>query len=81
MLAYIIRRILMLIPVLIGMSVITFSIIHLMPGNPAQTILGEQATPEAIAELEERMGLNEPYIVQIRLLCEEFIERRFGDFS
>ncbi|WP_147804089.1 ABC transporter permease [Alkalicoccus halolimnae] len=64
MLAYTIRRILMLIPVLIGMSLITFSIIHLIPGNPAQTILGEQATPQAIAQLEEQLGINEPYLVQ-----------------
>lgn len=54
----------MLIPVLIGMSLITFSIIHLIPGNPAQTILGEQATPQAIEQLEEQLGLNEPYFVQ-----------------
>ncbi|MBM7096285.1 ABC transporter permease [Bacillus sp. H-16] len=64
MLSYTIRRLLMLIPVLIGMSLITFSIIHLIPGNPAQTILGEQATPQAIAALEEQLGLNEPYFVQ-----------------
>jgi peptide/nickel transport system permease protein len=54
----------MLIPVLVGMSLITFSIVHLIPGNPAQTILGEQATPQAIADLEEILGLNEPYLVQ-----------------
>ncbi|TVP84812.1 MAG: ABC transporter permease [Alkalicoccus sp.] len=64
MLAYTIRRLLMLVPVLIGMSLITFSIIHLIPGNPAQTILGEQATPQAIAQLEEQLGLNEPYLIQ-----------------
>ncbi|PRO65445.1 ABC transporter permease [Alkalicoccus urumqiensis] len=62
--AYILRRLFMLIPVLIGMSLITFSIIHLIPGNPAQTILGEQATPQAIEQLEEQLGLNEPYLVQ-----------------
>ncbi|MCE7793291.1 ABC transporter permease [Salipaludibacillus sp. CUR1] len=64
MISYTIRRLLMLIPVLIGMSLITFSIIHLIPGNPAQTILGEQATPQAIEQLEEQLGLNEPYFVQ-----------------
>ncbi|UCZ53113.1 ABC transporter permease [Bacillus shivajii] len=64
MISYTIRRLLMLIPVLIGMSIITFSIVHLIPGNPAQTILGEQASPQAIADLEERLGLNEPYFVQ-----------------
>lgn len=64
MLAYTIRRLLMLIPVLVGMSLITFSIVHLIPGNPAQVILGEQATPQAIASLEEQLGLNEPYFIQ-----------------
>ena len=64
MTTYIIRRLLMLIPVLIGMTLITFSIIHLIPGNPAQVILGETATAEAIENLEESMGLNEPYFVQ-----------------
>lgn len=55
------RRIALLIPVLIGMTVVTFSIIWLIPGNPAQTILGEQASPQAIAELEEQLGLNNPF--------------------
>lgn len=64
MVTYIIRRLLMLIPVLIGMTLITFSIVHLIPGNPAQVILGETATSQAIADLEQAMGLNEPYFVQ-----------------
>ncbi|MBR3119360.1 MULTISPECIES: ABC transporter permease [Oceanobacillus] len=64
MFSYILRRLLMLIPVLIGMTLITFSIVHLIPGNPAQVILGETATANAITELEESMGLNEPYFVQ-----------------
>lgn len=53
MFSYILRRLLMLIPVLIGMTLITFSIVHLIPGNPAQVILGETATANAIAELEK----------------------------
>lgn len=64
MTSYIMRRIVQLIPVLIGMTIITFAIVHLIPGNPAQTILGEKATPEAIAELEKTMKLDEPLIVQ-----------------
>ena len=64
MVTYILRRLLMLIPVLIGMTLITFSIVHLIPGNPAQVILGETATADAIANLEKTMGLNEPYFVQ-----------------
>ncbi|KKK36393.1 peptide ABC transporter permease [Mesobacillus campisalis] len=62
--SYITRRILQLIPVLIGMSIIVFSIIHAIPGDPATVILGDQATPEAVAELREEMGLNEPLVKQ-----------------
>ncbi|WP_416147856.1 ABC transporter permease [Salipaludibacillus sp. HK11] len=64
MFAYTVRRLLMLIPVLLGMSIVTFSIIHLIPGNPAQVILGDQATATAVANLEEQLGLNDPFFVQ-----------------
>lgn len=64
MIAYTVRRLLMLIPVLLGMSIVTFSIIHLIPGNPAQVILGDQATATAVANLEEQLGLNQPFFVQ-----------------
>lgn len=78
MLSYIARRILMLIPVLIGMSLITFSIVHLIGGNPAQTMLGEQATEKAIIELEERLGLNEPYYVQYALYVKGLVQGDLG---
>lgn len=78
MFAYTVRRLLMLIPVLIGMTIITFSIIHLIPGNPAHTMLGEQATPEAIEALEESLGLNDPYIVQYGLYVKGLITGDLG---
>lgn len=64
MMAYTIRRLLMLFPVLIGMTIVTFAIIHFIPGNPARIILGDQATATAIANLEEQLGLNRPFYVQ-----------------
>ncbi|MGM0834734.1 MAG: ABC transporter permease [Bacillota bacterium] len=64
MFAYIIRRILMLIPVLIGMTLVVFSIIHAIPGNPAQIILGQRATKEAMAELTSKLGLDQPLYIQ-----------------
>ncbi len=64
LLAYTIRRILMLIPVLFGMSIVVFSIIHAIPGDPAQMILGEKASPEAIKELRLQLGLDNPWYVQ-----------------
>lgn len=64
LLAYSIRRILMLIPVLVGMSIIVFSIIRAIPGDPALTILGEKASPQAIADIREALGLNNPWYIQ-----------------
>lgn len=55
---YILKRLLMMIPVLIGVTFVVFCIMDMTPGNPAQMILGEAATPESIAKLEEELGLN-----------------------
>jgi peptide/nickel transport system permease protein len=64
MLTYTIRRLLMLIPVLFGMTLVVFFIIRAIPGDPAQVILGQQATKEAIAALTEKLGLNNPWYIQ-----------------
>lgn len=61
---YIIKRILTLIPVLIGVTLIVYLIMSFAPGDPAVTILGDQATPEAIEQLREEMHLNDPVLVQ-----------------
>ena len=61
---YILKRLVALIPVIIGVTLIVYFIMSLAPGDPATTILGDQATPEAIAKLREEMGLNDPIIVQ-----------------
>ncbi len=64
MLKYVIRRLLTLIPVLFIVSVVIFLLIHLVPGDPAAVMLGDQATPEQIAALRETLGLNEPLVLQ-----------------
>ena len=61
---YIVQRVVMLIPVLIGISVVTFSMLRLIPGDPATVMLGEHATPEQLEEFRERMGLNDPIYIQ-----------------
>ncbi|AFS78150.1 peptide ABC transporter permease protein [Gottschalkia acidurici 9a] len=61
---YIVKRILSLIPVLIIVSLIVFSIMHLTPGDPAVVILGMEATPDEIAKLNEELGLNLPIYEQ-----------------
>jgi len=60
MLKYIIRRVSVLFVVLIGVTIIVSSLIYLAPGNPARIALGQTATPEAVAQLEQEMGLNQP---------------------
>ena len=61
---YVLKRILLLIPVLLGVSLLVFTIMSLTPGDPAQLILGENAPKEAILKLREEMGLNDPFLVQ-----------------
>jgi len=64
MVRFLVRRLLLTIPVLLGVATLVFSLIHLVPGDPAQAMLGESAAPEDIAELRERLGLDRPLYVQ-----------------
>ena len=64
MLSYIGKRLLQLIPVLLGMTFIVFMIIRAIPGNPAQIILGQQATKEAVEALTIKLGLDNPWYIQ-----------------
>jgi peptide/nickel transport system permease protein len=61
---YSVRRIFSLIPVLFGMTLVVFAIIHAIPGNPAQVILGQRATAESIATLTRELGLDRPWYIQ-----------------
>jgi len=63
-LPYVLRRLALLVPTLLGMSILTFSLIHLVPGDPAQVMLGERATPQAIENLRKELGLDRPLYVQ-----------------
>lgn len=58
---YILKRLLLMIPVLLGISLLVFAMLELSPGDPAQIILGMKATPEALDNLHEQMGLNDPF--------------------
>jgi len=64
MLRYLIRRLLLTIPVLLGVATLVFALIHFIPGDPAQAMLGEGAAPEDVAQLRERLGLDRPLLVQ-----------------
>ncbi|RCW62029.1 ABC transporter permease [Halanaerobium sp. ST460_2HS_T2] len=78
MINYIIKRLLALIPILIGVAVIVFLIVHLIPGDPAQTMLGERATDEALQRLREQMGLNDPLPVQFWRYVKDLLRGDLG---
>ena len=61
---YIARRLLNLIPILLGITLLVFAFLHLIPGDPAVVMVGERATPEQVAALKERLGLNQPLLLQ-----------------
>lgn len=61
---YIIKRILMMIPVLIGITFLVFSIMQMTPGTPGRVILGQMATEEEVEQLNEELGYNRPFMVR-----------------
>ncbi|NWQ41848.1 ABC transporter permease [Bacillus sp. EB106-08-02-XG196] len=61
---FLVRRLLLTIPILFLVSILTFSLIHMIPGDPARVILGQEATPEAYESLRAELGLNKPIVVQ-----------------
>ncbi|MDO4357558.1 MAG: ABC transporter permease [Clostridia bacterium] len=61
MIRYILKRILLIVPVLIGISLIVFTMLYFTPGNPAELMLSADATPEQISALEHELGLDQPF--------------------
>ncbi len=64
MLRFLARRVLLTIPVLLGVATLVFALIHLIPGDPVRTMLGESATEESVIELRARLGLDRPLYQQ-----------------
>src|SRR5678816_2643557 len=64
---FLVRRLLLTIPVLVGVATLVFSLIHLVPGDPVQAMLGESASPQDVAQLRTRLGLDRPLYEQYAL--------------
>jgi peptide/nickel transport system permease protein len=64
MIRFLIRRVVLTLPVLLGVATLVFSLIHLVPGDPAQAMLGDGASPEDIARLRHTLGLDRPLLEQ-----------------
>jgi peptide/nickel transport system permease protein len=75
---YILRRLLAVIGTVWAMSVLIFGIVHILPGNVAYTILGEYATPNAVAALEAKLGLNDPLLLQYWRWLSAMLHGDFG---
>lgn len=75
---YIARRLILTIPVVIGVSIIVFSIIRMIPGDPARAIAGVQATPEFIQQVRERYALDRPLHVQYGLFVSGMVRGDLG---
>lgn len=80
MIRYLLKRILWLIPVILGVSILIFTIMFFVPGKPAQIILGPSATQQQIDELQHSMGLDDLYIIQLgRFLRDTFLHLDLGN--
>jgi len=78
MLKYILKRIFLLIPVIMGVTLIVFLIMQLAPGDPAQLILGEFASKQQVAQLREQMGLNDSLLIRYFKYMLKFFQGDFG---
>jgi peptide/nickel transport system permease protein len=79
MLSFIIRRILILIPTLLGVTIIIFLMLRITPGDPAELLLGERATPEALDAMREYLGLKEPLYVQYGMFIKRVCKFDLGE--
>ena len=79
MLRFIVRRLLLLVPILIGLSILVFVFVRALPGSPAESLLGERATPDAVAQIREQYGLDDPIYGQYwRYVKATAVERDLG---
>ena len=75
---YLVRRLLLTLPVLIGVATLVFALIHLVPGDPAQSMLGEGASEEEVAQLRHRLGLDRPLLAQYRSFMTGLVRGDLG---
>lgn len=79
MLKYIVKRLLLMIPVVLGVTIIVFSLMKMAPSDPAEVILGPTATAEQLDAKRAELGLNDPFIVQLgRYMGSAFLRFDFG---
>jgi peptide/nickel transport system permease protein len=75
---FIVKRLLLTIPILFLVSILAFTLIHLIPGDPARVILGEEATPQAYEALRQQLNLDKPIIVQYLMWMGNVLQGNLG---
>jgi peptide/nickel transport system permease protein len=78
-LAYVLRRLAQLVPVAVGVTILTFLLVHLIPGDPAVSVLGNRATPQLVAQLHKEWGLDRSLPEQYWLFLERLGHGDLGD--
>jgi peptide/nickel transport system permease protein len=78
MLRFVVRRLLLLVPILLGLSILLFLWIRALPGGPAESLLGERATPDAIEQIERVYGLDRPIHEQYLKYLENLVQGDLG---
>jgi ABC-type dipeptide/oligopeptide/nickel transport system permease component len=78
MVRYLIRRLALTLPVLLGVATLVFALIHLVPGDPAQSMLGEGASPEEVSRLRQNLGLDRPLLVQYQAFLTGLVRGDLG---
>ncbi|MFN2362822.1 MAG: ABC transporter permease [Halarsenatibacteraceae bacterium] len=76
--SYMLRRLILLIPVLIGVAIIVFGMVRLLPGDPAVAMAGVHATPEYVAQVRTNLGLDEPLPVQFGVFINRLLKGDLG---
>lgn len=79
MLAYIVRRIMIMIPTLLGVTIIVFLMLHATPGDPAELLMGERATEDSLQQLRDHLGLNKPLYVQYGMFMGRLLKGDLGE--
>ena len=78
-LAYVLRRLAQVVPVVLGVTMVTFLLVHLLPGDPAGAVLGNRATPELVAQLHAKWGLDRSLPEQYWLFVQRLAHGDLGD--
>ncbi len=77
--SYVIRRLLQIIPLFLAVMVLIFVLVHLIPGDPVSTLLGDRATPEIVARANRQLGLDRPLVVQFFLFVNQLLHGDLGE--